>query len=43
MEKPFQDIRITGLDTHKSHDLPSQDGTQRLYLLKCFPKISVAL
>jgi len=32
MEKPFQDIRITGLDTHKSHDLPSQDGTQRLYL-----------
>jgi hypothetical protein len=32
MEKSFQDIRITGLDTHKSHDLPSQDGTQRLYL-----------
>jgi hypothetical protein len=32
MEKPFQDIRITGLDTHKSQDFPSQDGTQRLYL-----------
>src|SRR5215470_8360330 len=23
---------MTGLDTNKSHDLPSQDGTQRLYL-----------
>ena len=32
MERPFQDIRITGLDTNKSHDLPSQDGTYRLYL-----------
>ena len=32
MESPFQDIRITGLDTDKSHDLPSQDGTHRLYL-----------
>jgi len=32
MEQPFQDIRITGLDTHKSHDVPSQDGTHRLYL-----------
>ena len=32
MAKPFQDIRITGLDTNKSPDLPSQDGTQRLYL-----------
>ena len=32
MERPFQDIRITGLDTNKSHDLPSQDGTHRLYL-----------
>ena len=32
MEKPFQDIRITGLDTQRSHDFPAQDGTQRLYL-----------
>jgi hypothetical protein len=32
MEKPFQDIRMTGLDTNKSHDAPSQDGTYRLYL-----------
>ena len=32
MEQPFQDIRITGLDTHKSQDFPAQDGTQRLYL-----------
>ena len=32
MERPFQDIRITGLDTNKSQDLPSQDGTHRLYL-----------
>ncbi len=32
VEKPFQDIRMTGLDTDKSHDVPSQDGTQRLYL-----------
>jgi hypothetical protein len=32
VESPFQDIRITGLDTHKSHDVPSQDGTHRLYL-----------
>jgi hypothetical protein len=32
METPFQDIRITGLATHKSHDFPLQDGTQRLYL-----------
>jgi hypothetical protein len=32
MESPFQDIRITGLDTHKSHDVPAQDGTHRLYL-----------
>jgi len=32
MEKPFQDIRITGLATNKSHDFPLQDGTQRLYL-----------
>ena len=32
MERSFQDIRITGLDTNKSHDLPSQDGTHRLYL-----------
>jgi len=27
-----QDIRMTGLETDKSHDVPSQDGTQRLYL-----------
>jgi hypothetical protein len=32
VESPFQDIRITGLDTHKSHEVPSQDGTHRLYL-----------
>ncbi|HEY7420002.1 MAG TPA: hypothetical protein VH593_32790 [Ktedonobacteraceae bacterium] len=32
METPFQDIRITGLATNKSHDFPLQDGTQRLYL-----------
>jgi hypothetical protein len=32
MEGSFQDIRITGLDTTKSHDVPSQDGTHRLYL-----------
>ncbi len=32
VEKPFQDICMTGLDTDKSHDGPSQDGTQRLYL-----------
>ena len=32
MERAFQDIRITGLDTNKSHDLPSQDGTHRIYL-----------
>jgi hypothetical protein len=32
METPFQDIRITGLDTRRSHDFPAQDGTQRLYL-----------
>jgi len=32
MEKLFQDIRMTGLDTNKSHDAPSQDGTYRLYL-----------
>ncbi len=32
MERPFEDIRITGLDTNKTHDLPSQDGTYRLYL-----------
>ena len=32
MERSFQDIRITGLDTNKSHDLPSQDGTHRIYL-----------
>ena len=32
MERSFQDIRITGLDTNKSHDLPSQDGSHRLYL-----------
>ena len=32
MERPFEDIRITGLDTNKTHDLPSQDGTHRLYL-----------
>jgi ribonuclease D len=32
VERPFQDIRITGLDTNKTHDLPSQDGTHRLYL-----------
>ena len=32
VEKPFQDICMTGLDTDKSHDVPSQDGTQRLYL-----------
>jgi hypothetical protein len=32
VERLFQDIRITGLDTHKSHEVPSQDGTHRLYL-----------
>src|SRR5438874_7446499 len=32
VEKPFQDIRMTGLDTSKSHDVPAQDGTYRLYL-----------
>ena len=32
METSFQDICITGLDTHKSHDVPSQDGTHRIYL-----------
>jgi hypothetical protein len=32
METPFQDSRMTGLDTHKSHDVPSQDGTHRLSL-----------
>jgi hypothetical protein len=32
METPFQDIRMTGLDTYKSHDVPSQDGTHRIYL-----------
>jgi hypothetical protein len=32
MESSFQDIRITGLDTNKSHDLPSQDGTHRIHL-----------
>ena len=32
MESFFQDIRITDLDTNKSHDLPSQDGTHRIYL-----------
>ena len=32
MESSFQDIRITDLDTNKSHDLPSQDGTHRIYL-----------
>jgi hypothetical protein len=30
--KSFQDIRITSLDTNKSQDLSSQDGTHRLYL-----------
>ena len=32
MGKSFQDIRITSLDTNKSQDLSSQDGTHRLYL-----------
>jgi hypothetical protein len=32
VERPFQNIRITGLDTDKSQDVPSQDGTHRLYL-----------
>jgi hypothetical protein len=32
VESSFQDIRITGLDTNKSQDLPSQDGTHRIYL-----------
>ena len=32
MERSFQDIRITGLDTNKSQDFPSQDGTHRIYL-----------
>ena len=28
----FADIRITDLDTNKSHVLPSQNGTHRIYL-----------
>jgi hypothetical protein len=32
VESSFQDIRITGLDTNKSQDFPSQDGTHRIYL-----------
>ena len=32
MESSFQNIRIIGLDTNKSHNLPSLDGTHRIYL-----------
>ena len=33
MERPFQDIRMTGIDMDKSYDASARDGTHRIYLI----------